>query len=151
MSGRRQQRVEELLRRELAQMLLRGELRDPRLSPASAVGITGVDVSADLSVARVYVDVLAESLRIDDVLAAFESGAGVLRHKLGERLQLRRMPELRFVHDESIGRGARIEAILTELREQSASHAASDVMESGEADEAGPASDPAGSDNSTDE
>jgi ribosome-binding factor A len=130
--GRRQQRVEELLRRELAQMLLRGELRDPRLSPASAVGITGVDVSADLSVARVYVDVLAESLRIDDVLAAFEGGAGVLRHKLGERLQLRRMPELRFVHDESIGRGARIEAILTELREQSASHdAAAPVDEPG--------------------
>jgi ribosome-binding factor A len=119
-SGRRQQRVEELMRRELAQMLLRGELRDPRLSPASAVGITGVDVSADLSVARVYVDVLAESLRIEDVLDAFSSGAGVLRHKLGERLRLRRTPELRFVHDESIGRGARIEAILTELREQAA-------------------------------
>jgi ribosome-binding factor A len=129
MGSRRQQRVEELLRRELAQMLLRGELRDPRLSPASAVGITGVDVSADLSVARVYVDVLAESLRIDDVLEAFESGAGVLRHKLGERLQLRRMPELRFVHDESIGRGARIEAILTELREQSAAHEAAGEAE----------------------
>jgi ribosome-binding factor A len=120
--GRRQQRVEELLRRELAQMLLRGELRDPRLSPASAVGITGVDVSADLSVARVYVDVLAESLRLEDVLEAFASGAGVLRHKLGERLKLRRMPELRFVHDESIGRGARIEAILSEIREQAAEH-----------------------------
>ncbi len=122
MVGRRQQRVEELLRRELAQMLLRGELRDPRLSPASAVGITGVDVSADLSVARVYVDVLAESLRLEDVLEAFASGAGVLRHKLGERLKLRRMPELRFVHDESIGRGARIEAILSEIREQAAEH-----------------------------
>lgn len=109
------------MRRELAQMLLRGELRDPRLSPASAIGITGVTVSGDLSVAHVYIDVLAESLRIDDVLEAFSSGSGVLRHKLGERLQLRRMPELRFVHDESIGRGARIEAILTELREQGSS------------------------------
>jgi ribosome-binding factor A len=118
--SRRQQRVEELMRRELAQMLLRGELRDPRLSPASAIGITGVSVSADLSVAHVYIDVLAESLRIEDVLEAFGSGGGVLRHKLGERLRLRRMPELRFVHDESIGRGARIEAILTELREQAA-------------------------------
>ncbi|HLT41053.1 MAG TPA: ribosome-binding factor A, partial [Enhygromyxa sp.] len=68
MSGRRQHRVEELLRRELAQMLLRGELRDPRLAPASAISITGVDVSADLSVARVYVDVLAETLRLTDVL-----------------------------------------------------------------------------------
>jgi ribosome-binding factor A len=145
MPGRRQQRVEELLRRELAQMLLRGELRDPRLSPASAVGITGVDVSADLSVAHVYVDVLAESLRLDDVLEALAGGAGVLRHKLGERLRLRRMPELRFVHDESIGRGARIEAILTELREQASPNSVAAA-----ADEADPVSEPADSDPSTD-
>jgi ribosome-binding factor A len=145
MPGRRQQRVEELLRRELAQMLLRGELRDPRLSPASAVGITGVDVSADLSVAHVYVDVLAESLRLDDVLEALAGGAGVLRHKLGERLRLRRMPELRFVHDESIGRGARIEAILTELREQASPNSVAAA-----ADEADPVSGPADSDPSTD-
>lgn len=138
------------MRRELAQMLLRGELRDPRLSPASAIGITGVNVSGDLSVAHVYVDVLAESLRIDDVLEAFSSGSGVLRHKLGERLQLRRMPELRFVHDESIGRGARIEAILTELREQGSSSdepaspdepaLASELVQSGP--QSGPPSDP---------
>ncbi len=114
---RRQQRVEELLRREIAQMLMRGELRDPRLSPASAVSITGVEVSADLSVARVFVDVLTEALRREDVLAALRSGGGLIRRKLGERLQLRRTPELRFEQDTSITRGARVEAILTELRE----------------------------------
>jgi ribosome-binding factor A len=119
MSNRRQQRVEELMRREIAQMLLRGELRDPRLSPASAVSITGVDVSGDLSVARVYVDVLAESLRSADVLQALASGAGLIRHKLGERLVMRRVPELRFEADESIARGARVERILSELRESS--------------------------------
>jgi ribosome-binding factor A len=118
MVGRRQQRVEELLRREIAQMLMRGELRDPRLSPASAVSITGVEVSADLSVARVFVDVLTEALRLDDVLAALHAGSGVIRHKLGDRLRLRRLPELRFEHDNSITRGARVEAILAELREQ---------------------------------
>lgn len=115
--GRRQQRVEELLRREIAQLLLRGELRDPRLSPASAVSVTGVKVSADLSVARVFIDVLAESLRRDDVLAALTSGTGLIRTKIGERLQLRRAPELRFEADAAIERGARVERILTELRE----------------------------------
>ncbi|MCA9698619.1 MAG: 30S ribosome-binding factor RbfA [Myxococcales bacterium] len=114
--GRRQQRVEELLRREIAQMLLRGELRDPRLQPASAVGITGVEVSADLSVAKIYVDVLTEALRLDDVIEALESGAGLMRHKLGERVQLRHTPQLRFFHDHSIERGNRIESILSELR-----------------------------------
>ena len=117
MASRRQQRVEELLRREIARMLIHGELRDPRLSPASAVSITGVQVSADLSVAKIYVDVLAESLRRDHVLAALSSGAGRMRSKLSERIDLRRMPELRFMADEAIERGARVEAILTELRE----------------------------------
>lgn len=118
-------------------MLLRGELRDPRLAPASAISITGVDVSADLSVARVYVDVLAETLRLTDVLAALDGSAGVLRHKLGERLQLRRTPELRFMHDESIGRGARVEAILAELREGAADHElASDEPEPTSSDDA---------------
>lgn len=98
-------------------MLMRGELRDPRLSPASAVSITGVEVSADLSVARIFVDVLTEALRREDVLSALRSGGGLIRRKLGERLKLRRTPELRFEQDDSITRGARVEAILTELRE----------------------------------
>lgn len=99
-------------------MLLRGELRDPRLQPASAVSITGAEVSADLSVATIYVDVLSDSLRLADVLAALRSAQGMIRHKLGERVQMRRSPELRFEVDESIARGARIETILSELREQ---------------------------------
>ena len=132
MASRRQNRVEELLRRELAKLLLHGELRDPRLSPASAVSITGVSVSADLSVAKVYVDVLSEAVRREDALAALTSGAGRLRSKLSARLELRRMPELRFMADEAIVRGARVEAILTELRD------------SGEFDPSRPGSDPEG-------
>lgn len=99
-------------------MLLRGELRDPRLSPASAISITGVEISADLSVARVFVDVLTEALRREDVLAALHAGGGLIRRKLGDRLRLRRTPELRFEQDESITRGARVEAILAELRDR---------------------------------
>jgi ribosome-binding factor A len=119
--SRRQHRVEELLRREIAQMLLRGELRDPRLQPASAVGITGVDVSADLSVATVYVDVLSEAVKLEPVLAALRAAGGLIRHKLSERVQIRRSPELRFAYDQAIARGARVEAILAEIGTQPAS------------------------------
>jgi len=115
--SRRQHRVEELLRREIAQMLMRGELRDPRLSPASAVSITGVQVSADLSVARVFVDVLTEAVRREQVIVALQRGSGLIRKRLGERIELRRIPELRFEADSSITHGARVEAILIELRE----------------------------------
>ncbi|PRQ07500.1 30S ribosome-binding factor RbfA [Enhygromyxa salina] len=137
MANRRQQRVEQLLRREIAQLLLRGELRDPRLSPASAVSITGVDISGDLSVARIYVDVLAESLRSADVLEALASGAGLIRHKIGERLVMRRVPELRFEADESIARGARVERILSELRDAGALEPGSDGPAAGDAPEDG--------------
>lgn len=115
--SRRQHRVEELLRREVAQMLLRGELRDPRLQPASAIGITGVEISGDLSVATIYVDVFSESLKLERVLAALRAAAGLIRSKLGDRLQVRRSPELRFAYDQAIARGARIEEILAEINE----------------------------------
>jgi ribosome-binding factor A len=119
--SRRQHRVEELLRREIAQMLLRGELRDPRLQPASAVGITGVQVSADLSVATVYVDVMSEALTLPSVLAALRAAGGMIRRKLSERVQMRRSPELRFAYDQAIARGARVEAILAEIASEPAS------------------------------
>ncbi len=126
-------------------MLLRGELRDPRLSPASAIGITGVHVSADLSVATVYVDVLSEELELAGVLAGLRAAAGTVRRKLSDRVEMRRMPELRFAYDEAIGRGARVEAILAELASEPKAELASEpkaepASEPGSVDEASDAS-----------
>ncbi len=118
MASRRMERVEELLRRELADMLLRGELRDPRLKPAMAISITGARVTADLSVARVFVDVLTDEADIDRVLAGLNAGRSALRAKLGQRVKLRRTPELRFERDDSVIHGARIEAVLAELADE---------------------------------
>ena len=118
MASRRMERVEELLRRELADMLLRGELRDPRLKPAMAISITGARVTADLSVARVFVDVLTDEADIERVLAGLNAGRSALRAKLGQRVKLRRTPELRFERDDSVIHGARIEAVLAELADE---------------------------------
>ncbi len=137
--SRRQHRVEELLRREIAQMLLRGELRDPRLQPASAVGITGVQVSADLSVATVYVDVLSDSLELQAVLAAFRAAQGLIRHKLSDRVTMRRSPELRFAYDSAIARGNRVEEILAEI----GAEVGSQVVQDPEPVEAAPSEAPA--------
>jgi ribosome-binding factor A len=112
-------RVEETLRRALADLLLRGELRDPRLRNAAAISITAVKISPDLGSAQVYVDVLGEA-SIDDVLAGLNAGASVLRAKLGGRIRLKRTPALRFVVDRSIEQGRRIEAVLAELHAQEA-------------------------------
>lgn len=108
-------RVEEVLRREIAAMLMRGEIRDPRLSDAAAISITGVKVTADLQHARVFVDVLSEAVDPERALAGLNAAAGVFRGGVGKRVRLRRTPSLVFERDSSITHGNRIEQVLAEL------------------------------------
>lgn len=115
--GTRRQRVEALLCREIADVVLFGNLRDPRLRPTSAISITGVQVSADLSSARVFVDLLSPDMNASAVLAALNAGSAVVRRRIAGRVQLRRIPSLQFLRDESIERGAAIERVLQELRD----------------------------------
>jgi len=108
----RPERVAELMKREIAGILAR-ELEDPRLS--SMVSVTDVEVTQDLSFARVFVSTLSAGEERARELAALQRAAGYVRHLLAPRLGLREVPELRFVHDTSIERGARVEEILRKL------------------------------------
>ena len=113
--SRRLERVEELLRRELAEVILRGSLRDPRLQPASAISITGVSVSADFSSAHVFIDVRTEEIDPERVLEGLRAGASAIRARLAGSVHLNRVPLLKFERDLSIVRAARIEKILIEV------------------------------------
>ncbi|MDX1486631.1 MAG: 30S ribosome-binding factor RbfA [Acidiferrobacterales bacterium] len=106
----RRRRVAELLRRELA-TLIHHELNDPR---AHGVTITAVDVSPDLSSAKVYLTTLAAPEAAKKSVVALNHAAEYLRHRLIERLVLRGVPHLRFRYDESIERGR----VLTDLIER---------------------------------
>ena len=108
----RPERVAELMKREIAGILAR-ELRDPRVS--SMVSVTDVEVTKDLSFARVFVSLLAEGEERERTLVALQRAAGFVRHQLAPRLGLREVPDLRFVHDASIERGARVEEILKKI------------------------------------
>ena len=105
-----------MLQREIAAVIVQGELRDPRLRPAAAISVTGVDVSPDLSRARVFIDVLGDHPPIADVLAALDSGAAAVRARVSGRVRIKRVPSLRFFRDESIEKGAAIERVLAEIR-----------------------------------
>jgi len=111
--SKRTERVADLIRRELAEMLLH-KLRDPRLG---FVSVTGAEVSPDLASARVFVSSLAGEQKKDELLAVLRRAAPFLRHELAPRLQLREVPELVFVYDQSIERGARVEDLLRKLHE----------------------------------
>lgn len=109
----RPERVAHLMRREIAE-ILQNRLRDPRLS-SSMVSVTDVQVTHDLSMARVYVSMLADGIERETAMRALQSAAGFVRRELGPRLGLREVPDLRFAIDTSIERGARVDEILRKL------------------------------------
>ncbi|MHB8345753.1 MAG: 30S ribosome-binding factor RbfA [Acidiferrobacterales bacterium] len=108
----RTRRIAELLQRELAVLIPR-ELDDPRLLQLT---LTGVDVAPDLSHAKVYITQLSGVANAPVTLAVLNGAAGFLRHALRRRLDLRIIPELRFLYDESVERGAEISRLLERAR-----------------------------------
>ena len=81
------------------------------------VTITDVKVSSDLSYAKVYFTVLDES-KIDETSKALKEASGFIRHELRERVDIRQIPELTFVYDESIKHAQKIEDIIDKLHEE---------------------------------
>ena len=81
------------------------------------VTITDVKVSNDLSYAKVYFTVLDDSKK-DITLKALKEASGFIRHKLRDRIEIRQIPELTFVYDESINEAQKIEDILDKLKEE---------------------------------
>ena len=106
----RARRVGEQIQRELA-LLLQREIRDPRLSQ---VTISAVKVTRDMSQATVYFTVLGEKADIPSIQQALEKASGFLRHALGEQLVMRSLPQLKFVYDDSISRGAELSSLIDE-------------------------------------
>ncbi len=112
--GRRAKRVAELLRAELTDLVIRA-LGDPALA---GLVVTTVVVTDDLSIARIGVRHLAE--RSDEksrarVLSSIARAAPRLRRALAPRLELRRVPELRFEYDLGQDRVERVDEILAEI------------------------------------
>jgi ribosome-binding factor A len=112
MSTRRIAKVNDAIRREISDLLVR-EVKDPRLG--GLLSVTEVVTSADLRYAKVYVSVMGseeERKQVDEGLAA---AAGFLRRGLGERLKIRYIPELSFFRDDSIERGSRLLKLINEV------------------------------------
>ena len=108
--SQRAQRVGEQIQRELAQML-RDEVKDPRVG---RVTITAVEVSADLSHAKIFVTHLAGRENADEILRALQHTVGFLRTELSHRMQLYSVPQLHFAYDDSIESGMRLSQLIDE-------------------------------------
>jgi len=108
---RRSQRVADIVRAELARIVLT-EAHDPDLR---GVTITDVEMPSDLKSARVYFSCLGAEEARDRAAEALRRASGYLRREVGQRCQLRYAPELFFVSDLSLERGARIEELLHQV------------------------------------
>ena len=113
MTKRRQRQIADLLHREISQLLER-HVSDPRLL---GITVTGVEVTADLRSARAHVTSLGTAEEQESMLGALRGAAGFLRREIGERVELRHVPELSFYLDSSWQQGARIDALLDEIRQ----------------------------------
>ena len=113
----RPERVGDQIRTELAQLLMR-DVHDPGIG---FLTLTHVRVTPDLQIARVYYTSLGDEKAQRDSARALQRAAPFLKRQLGQRLRLRRVPELEFFYDESIARHDRIEQILQELKSEGTS------------------------------
>ena len=100
MSSNRIGRINEEIQRELAAL-------DPRVADAGLISVTAVETTPDLKYAKIYVSVLDKSASAQ-ALKGLKSASGWLRRELGQALNLRSTPELSFVRDDSIDKGAHI-------------------------------------------
>ena len=104
MAKYRRDRVQETMRTELSEIIKR-DLKDPRLG---FVTITDVELSNDMSHAKVFVSIYGSEEEKRHSMQAHESAKGFIRTNLGQRVRLRIVPELVFKEDNSIERGTRI-------------------------------------------
>lgn len=109
--SQRTERVDELLRQEIGALLAKG-VADPRIGFAT---ITDVETSPDLRHAKVWVSVIGEEAERDQTVRALQQAMGYVRHELGQRLRIRRIPELHVRLDDSAERGTRVLHMLDEL------------------------------------
>ncbi|MGM0575868.1 MAG: 30S ribosome-binding factor RbfA [Myxococcota bacterium] len=110
--GRPSKRTERLAS-SIQQVLAVALQRETHEEALHQVVVTGVDVTRDLSLARVYYYLMSGDP--DEVGEAFERAQGFLRTRVGQQVRMRHTPELRFHYDEAIDRGRRVDAILRDL------------------------------------
>ena len=114
MAFKRADRVSALLQRELG-TLISEELRDPRIAFTT---VTAVKITDDLRSARVHVSVLGDEEATKKTMTALEDAKQFLRHAIGERTDLRFVPEITFVSDRTAEQAVRIAGLLREARER---------------------------------
>ncbi|MEB3314025.1 MAG: 30S ribosome-binding factor RbfA [Cyanobacteriota bacterium] len=115
-NSRRVERVASLIKREVSQMLMSG-IKDDRVG-SGMVSVTDVEVSGDLQHAKIFVSIYGSDAAKVETMAGLKAATGFVRSELGQRLQLRRTPEILFREDRSMERGTRVLSLINQLSQE---------------------------------
>jgi ribosome-binding factor A len=107
----RANRVGEQMKKELSDIIGR-KIKDPRIG---FVTVTDVEVTGDLQQAKVFISVLGDEEQRENTLKGLAKAKGFIRSEIGNRIRLRKTPEIIFEWDESIDYGHRIDTLLNQL------------------------------------
>lgn len=112
--NKRSVRVADLLLQEVAELLSR-KVKDPRVA---GVTLTGVEMSNDLKHAKIYFSHLGETEDVKRAKGGLESAKGFIKREIGQHLDLRYIPEMVFIHDPSLKKGAEMEKLFEKLKSE---------------------------------
>ncbi|MFH1362107.1 MAG: 30S ribosome-binding factor RbfA [bacterium] len=110
----RVERIAELIKKEVS-AIIRADVSDPRIG---FVSITKVKVSPDLENAKIFISTLGNEEQKQDSMQGLASAKRFIRGKLGDVLELRGVPELRFVRDDSLEKGSNVLSLITKLKRE---------------------------------
>lgn len=111
---KRSDRVGDLIKEEVASMILHGEIKDPRIG---FVSITHVKMSPDLKEAKVYFSQIGSEKEKEKSRQGLNNASGYVRRALAKRLDLKHIPVITFVFDESLEYSDHIEKVIKEIKE----------------------------------
>lgn len=111
---KRSERVGDLLKEEIASMVLHGEIKDPRIG---FITITRVELTPDIKEAKVYFSQIGSEAEKEKSRKGLNNASGYIRRALSKRLDLRHIPAINFVFDESLEYSEHIEKVIKDLKE----------------------------------
>jgi ribosome-binding factor A len=114
-SPTRIKRISDRIQQEISEMLVKGEINDPRLL---GISITDVKVDRELTYAEIFISAVEGNQRSKEILQGMRAASGYLRRQLSQRIELRVFPQLRFNWDPTPEQADRIEHLLDEIHKE---------------------------------
>ena len=105
-------RVNGEVQKELSN-IIRGGIKDPRVAPMTSV--VAVEVAPDLKTCKAYISVLGDEKAQEDTIKGLQSAEGYIRRELARKLNMRNMPEIKFVMDQSIAYGVAMSKMIDDV------------------------------------